>query len=109
MTMGDFDVVYLVELACLQCGRLLGLLEAPHWPWSGYVRFQPSGDRRCTQVPDWRRLRCLACAGNPYPDGVQTKRVYAPLSRDDLLESRRGRPPKWLSDQRRMERERQSE
>ena len=50
--------------------------------------------RRLVPSPDaW-------CGGNIYPDEVEAVRVYPPVQWEDER-PRRGRPPKWLSEQRR--------
>jgi hypothetical protein len=49
------------------------------------------------------------CGGNLYPDEIKTRRVYPPLSREELDVPRRGRPPNWLVAQRLAARDVESE
>jgi hypothetical protein len=100
---GDAILVYVVDLVCLQCGRLVGELDAPRWPWYGHTLFRHSRDAPPVQVANWRQLRCRACGGKPCPEEFEIKRKYPALSREDLVEPRRGRPPKWLVEQRRKQ------
>ena len=100
MTESGPSILFLVELRCLQCGRIADTLEAPRWPWSGPAALRRS-PRETVQVADWTRLRCTACNGNVYADEVQTTRMYPRVSWDDLGEQRRGRPSRWLAARRR--------
>jgi hypothetical protein len=93
-------VVFHVELACLLCGRALGALQIRRWPSRGPATFRPIGPSPACQLADWCRLRCLVCGGNIFPDEVEAVRVYPPVQWEDER-PRRGRPPKWLSEQRR--------
>ena len=93
-------VVFHVELACLLCGRALGTLQIRQWPSRGPGTLRPIGPTPACQLADWCRLRCLVCGGNIYPDEVEAVRVYPPVQWENER-PRRGRPPKWLSEQRR--------
>ena len=98
MTASGLAIVYDVELRCLQCARDVGALEAPAWPWRGatllHIRNQP-----VAAIADWTTLRCAACSGNLYADQVTSRRIYPPVNWDDER-PRRGRPPRWLVEQR---------
>jgi hypothetical protein len=93
--------LFLVDLECLQCGRLAGTFKSRNWPSRGTVEFHPAGQRHSVAVTNWSQLRCDVCGGNVYADEVKTTRLYPQLSRDDLDLPRRGRPPAWLVAQRR--------
>jgi hypothetical protein len=92
--------VFVVEMKCLACGREAGLIASNWWPTFSRVLFQATGAHSVQAVPDWSQLGCAICCGYLYADAITSKRVYAPLSRDDLDVPRRGRPPKWLVVQR---------
>jgi hypothetical protein len=92
-------VVIRVALRCLLCARPLGTVVVPRWPWLGRASFTPAGGAPAVEIPDWRRLRCVACGGNAYPDEVTPVRIYPRVPFDDWR-PRRGRPPRWLVAQR---------
>jgi hypothetical protein len=96
----DAVLVYVIELACLQCGRTIGVVESLEWPCAGVMQFRTAAQSDPMIVADWRRLRCTTCGGNAYADHVGTRRVYVAVTLDDLELPRRGRPPKWLVEQR---------
>ena len=87
------------DLRCLLCTRALGVLEAQRWPTSDPVLFRPYGGASAIQVADWWNLRCPTCDGNTYPDEVEEVPVQPIFSREDV-KARRGRPPRWLVEQR---------
>src|SRR5438876_565435 len=76
---------YLVELVCMLCSREVGttVVDQPQAPVS---------------VP--RQLRCQYCGGQPLAGETDRKVVY---SRVLLEQPRRGRPPRWLVEQRGQE------
>jgi hypothetical protein len=89
-----------VELACLLCGRALGVLESDAWP-----TYRPTLLRRAgaaaTQLADWRRVRCATCGGAAIPDEVICRPVRSEGAIDWSAERpRRGRPPRLLAAQR---------
>ena len=63
------------------------------------------GETKMTPVDDWRRLRCVRCAGPLFLDesDVIIRRTDAYNWLDER--PRRGRPPKRLLEERRRERE----
>jgi hypothetical protein len=56
-------------------------------------------------VADWRQLRCGRCGGALFAESIEA--ILKPDTDDELRREipRRGRPPKWLVEQRRRERE----
>ena len=79
-------VRHLVELVCAHCAREIGTVVL-------------AGPRAPILVP--RRLRCLVCGGQPIP-GERTEQItYSPMPR---VVARRGRSPRWLVEQRRLQR-----
>ena len=96
----DAIVVIRVELRCLACGRAVGILETPRWPWLGPALLHAAGGASAVSVANWTRLRCATCGGNAYPDEVSTARVYPTVSWDGMEPPRRGRPPRSLVAQR---------
>ena len=87
------------DLRCLLCTRALGVLEAQRWPTSDPVLIRPYGSASAVQAAEWWNLRCPTCGGNAYPDEVEEVPVQPIFSREDV-KARRGRPPRWLVEQR---------
>ncbi len=79
-------VQYLARLVCLSCAR----------PIATIVLGDP---RQPVLVPP--ALRCSQCGGQPVLDSIDTHRLEPQLPRQHV---RRGRPPRWLVEQRRLER-----
>lgn len=91
------------ELKCYLCGASAGRIESERQPMPPSVILRRDGDANGVRVLDWRRLRCERCQGRVYLEGpeVVTRRVE---SFDWSQERpRRGRPPKWLVEERRRE------
>ena len=57
-----------VELACLMCGRDLGMLESEVWPNYGPVVLHLSASPSIL-INDWRRLRCSSLWRCRHPRG----------------------------------------
>jgi hypothetical protein len=95
--------ITIAELRCLQCGRSPGEVLTQRVEISGPVAFRRHGCGVLVRVDDWRRLRCDTCGGNTYVDEVETNRIYPRETWDDE-QPRRGRPPRWLVEQRRLAR-----
>ena len=86
----------LADLKCYLCGAAAGSLETER-------------DKRLGAVGVWdtSRFRCPRCGGSVYVDQVEIiDRRIEPLEWEDDG-PRRGRPPKWLVEQRRRKRERE--
>ena len=83
----------LADLKCYMCGAMAGSIER----------------ERGTAAPlgAASRVRCPRCGGSVYVDQVEiVDRRIEPLEWDDEG-PRRGRPPKWLVEQRRKKHERE--
>ena len=95
--------VFVAEIVCLLCGREAGTATAEQWPPTGPILFQPPDAQAPTPVRAWWRLRCPVCGGNTAADEVTTRTVrLEPVIDWREVRPRRGRPPKWLVDQRRL-------
>ena len=94
------SVQFTIELACLLCGRDIGVLESETWPTYRPTLFrQPAAPT--VSLTDWRRLRCGICGGAAMPTEVTCRLVRNESPVDWATERpRRGRPPKWLIAQR---------
>jgi DNA-directed RNA polymerase subunit RPC12/RpoP len=77
---------YLTELVCTLCSRVVATVESA----------QPKAS---IWVP--RQLRCPHCGGQPLAGETVRKVVYPSVP---LEQPRRGRPPRWLVEQRRLDR-----
>ena len=94
------------DLVCHLCGTLAGSIrsELPTLPRT--VRFTAAGSQRTVDVLDWRRLRCARCGGTLFAEEIHTVRErLEPANLWEEERPRRGRPPKWLVEQRKRERE----
>ena len=95
---------WVAELQCFLCGSFAGTIESNRKP------LPPSGVWRPVagppqRVADWRALRCPRCGGALYAESVEAV-VRNPAEEDLRREApRRGRPPKWLVEERRRQRE----
>jgi hypothetical protein len=93
--------LFVAEIACLLCGRPVGTAMAESWPPCGPVVFRPADSTTERQLPAVSSLRCSMCGGSAVVDelSVLTLRLEPPI--DWRAERpRRGRPPKWLAQQR---------
>ena len=80
------------ELKCYLCGTSVGSIER---------------ERGSSRVLETRHIRCPRCGGSVYVDQVEiVDRRTEPVEWEDEG-PRRGRPPKWLVEQRRRKRERE--
>jgi hypothetical protein len=94
--------VFVAEISCLLCGREAGNAVADRWPPTGPILFQPPDAKTATVVRAWWRLRCGVCGGNTAAVEVTTRTVRLEAVIDwREVRPRRGRPPKWLAEQRR--------
>jgi hypothetical protein len=95
--------LFTVELACLLCGRALGVLESDAWPTYRPTLLYRAG-AAATQLADWRCLRCATCGGAPLPAEVICRVVRSDAAIDWSAERpRRGRPPRLVTAQRRAD------
>ena len=85
---------FVADLKCYMCGATAGSIER----------------ERESNTPDILysgRVRCPRCGGSVYVDQVEiVERRIEPIEWEDEG-PRRGRPPKWLVEQRRRKRERE--
>jgi DNA-directed RNA polymerase subunit RPC12/RpoP len=80
----------LSELKCYMCGATADTVEHEQGDMAGYMKVQKAS-----------RLRCPRCGGSLYIDEVdRIDRRFEPVEWEDDG-PRRGRPPKWLVEQRR--------
>ena len=94
---------FTVEFGCLMCSRDFGILECASLPVGGTVTIeQPGGFRVEFSVEQLRSLRCTSCGGSILPIEITREEVRVE-GRIDWSKDRprRGRPPKWLVEQRR--------
>lgn len=92
-----------VEFGCLMCSRDFGILVCESLPVCGALTIQqPGGFRIEIALDQLRFLRCPSCGGSILPTEIIREEVRLER-RIDWSEDRpkRGRPPKWLVEQRR--------
>lgn len=92
-----------VEFGCLMCSRDFGILVCESLPVCGTITIQqPGGFHVEFTVNQLRYLRCPSCRGSILPTEIIREEVRVER-RIDWSEDRpkRGRPPKWLVEQRR--------
>lgn len=97
----------LADLKCYMCGATAGSIEREQGSKTSTVSLERGG--RVGLIGAWEtsRLRCPRCGGSVYVDQVEiVDRRIEPLEWEDDG-PRRGRPPKWLVEQRRRKRERE--
>ncbi len=88
------------EVKCLHCGCIAGLLRQHPGVPGPPATFQNGHGGPPIVVKNLRALRCERCGGPVYTDEFEVRYVYPKV---DTLEDRprRGRPPKWLVEERR--------
>jgi hypothetical protein len=98
-------MAYQAELQCFLCGSLAGSIETDRKPLPRHGVWHPAGGGRPQRVADWRQLRCGRCGGALLAESVEA--ILKHDASEELRREvpRRGRPPKWLVEQRRQERE----
>ena len=92
---------YIAELQCFLCGTPAGIFESDRKPLPAYGFWHPASGNAAQAINDWRQLRCTRCGGALLAESIET--VAEPDSDDELRREipRRGRPPKWLVEERR--------
>jgi DNA-directed RNA polymerase subunit RPC12/RpoP len=97
----------LADLKCYMCGATVGSIERERGSTAGTVLIHRGDSVAAIGASETSRLRCPRCRGSVYVDQVEiVDRRIEPLEWDDEG-PRRGRPPKWLVEQRRRKRERE--
>jgi hypothetical protein len=88
--------VFVAEIACILCTRVVGTAVDTRWPPVGTVLIQAEGSKVLRRIA-LEQLRCTDCGGNTAPTEVVTKLLRRERPSDlQIDEPRRGRPPKWL-------------
>jgi len=102
---GSSRTAYLAELQCFLCGSSAGSIETDRKPLPPHGIWHPSGGGPAQRVSDWRQLRCGRCGGALFAESIDA--IPRHDENDELRREvpRRGRPPKWLVEQRRRDRE----
>jgi hypothetical protein len=90
----------LVEMKCYMCGATAGSIERERGSTRALVSFERAGHVGTIGAAEASRLRCPRCGGSVYVDQVEyvDRRTEPGEWEDDG--PRRGRPPKWLVEQR---------
>ena len=95
----------LADLKCYLCGASAGSIEREQGSTSARVALERAGRTSMIGIWNTSRLRCPRCGGSVYVDQVEViDRRFEPLEWEDEG-PRRGRPPKWLVEQRRRKKE----
>src|SRR3979490_2440223 len=94
-------LAYLAELQCFMCGNVAGSIESDRKPLPPNGIWHPAGGGPTQRVADWRQVRCGRGGG-----ALSAESVEAVIRHEDTDETRRaaprrGRPPKWLIEERR--------
>jgi hypothetical protein len=97
--------VYLAELQCFLCGSQAGSIETDRKPLPPYGIFHPAAGGKPLRVADWRSLRCNRCGGALYTENVEAVVRHEEADEVRREAPRRGRPPKWLVEERRRQRD----
>jgi DNA-directed RNA polymerase subunit RPC12/RpoP len=96
----------LADLKCYMCGAAAGSIERERGSTIPTVAIERGGQLGRIRASETSRLRCPRCGGSVYVDQVEiVDRRIEPVEWEDEG-PRRGRPPKWLVEQRRRKRER---
>src|SRR6185503_18298103 len=92
---------YQAELQCFLCGSLAGAIESDRKPLPADGLWYPAGGGSAVPMADWRHMRCNRCGGALFAESVDM--VVRHDESEELRREvpRRGRPPKWLVEERR--------
>ncbi|HEX8966763.1 MAG TPA: hypothetical protein VF937_02715 [Chloroflexota bacterium] len=96
---------YVAELQCFLCGSVAGSIESDHKPLPAYGVWHPADGGQPERIADWRALRCPRCGGALYAESIEAVIRHDEADEVRREAPRRGRPPKWLVEQRRRQRE----
>jgi DNA-directed RNA polymerase subunit N (RpoN/RPB10) len=87
--------VFVAEIACLLCGRVLGTAVDTRWPPVATVVIKLPGSATFQRLA-LDRLCCRECGGNTAPTEVRRRAIRGERPVDWQSDRRRlGRPPKW--------------
>jgi hypothetical protein len=92
-----------IEIGCMLCCRPAGTLVRIGEPGSPWRHVPLEGQPQI--VGDWRRRRCDVCGGNLVESEIEIDTVREEAPFQDEGAPRRGRPPRWLVQQRERERQ----
>ena len=88
--------VFVAEITCILCTRVVGTAIDLRWPPVRTVLIQMDGSSVLRRV-ELRHLRCADCGGNTAATEVTTRLLRRERAIDWQKEQpRRGRPPRWL-------------
>jgi hypothetical protein len=92
---------FLAELQCFLCGSLAGSIESDRKPLPANGVWHSADGGAPVEVADWRQMRCGRCGGALFAESVDA--VVRHDESEELRREvpRRGRPPKWLVEERR--------
>jgi hypothetical protein len=91
----------LADLKCYMCGATAGSIQREQGNNTPQLAIQREGRTGVIGAWEAARLRCPRCGGSVYVDQVEiVDRRIEPIEWEDDG-PRRGRPPKWLVEQRR--------
>jgi hypothetical protein len=98
-------IAFVAELQCFLCGSLAGSIESDRKPLPAHCLWRPADGGPPVVVADWRQMRCNRCGGALFAESVEE--VIQHDESEELRREvpRRGRPPKWLVEERRRIRE----
>jgi hypothetical protein len=93
--------VFVAEMQCFLCGTLAGAVESDRRPLPAVSTWQPAdgGPRR---LVEWRQLRCTRCGGALLAESIEAVVRHTAPEEQPHDAPRRGRPPKWLVEERRQ-------
>ena len=95
------------DLKCYMCGTTAGSIERERGSTAARVAIQRGSSVGSIGAWEASRVRCPRCGGSVYVDQVEiVDRRVEPVEWEDEG-PRRGRPPKWLVEQRRRKLERE--
>jgi hypothetical protein len=97
-----YQRIFVAVITCRLCARPVGTARSHQWPPNAPILFQPADSPSASLVVAWWRLRCGMCGGNTAVTELTTRTIRVEQSIDWRSEQPcRGRPPKWLVEQRR--------
>jgi hypothetical protein len=97
MDPGSGRTVYLAELQCFLCGHVAGSIEVDRQPMPLFGIWHSANGSAPRRLADWRSMRCGRCGGALYVDSVE---ALVRHDEEHRPPPRRGRPPKWLVEER---------